>query len=283
MRAALALAALAAGWVAAIPANATWSIVAVDPETREVGVAGASCIGGVDVIGGLVPGRGVVAAQASANVAGRDLATQRLAAGVSPADILAEITDPAWDPERWFDPVGGFTRRQYAVAVLEPSPDQATFTGASTFEWAGTREGEGVAAAGNLLVGPEVVEQALLGYGAPRGDCTPRLAERLLSALEAGGVAGGDRRCSPELAALTAYLEVAAPADPPGESSLRLVIPLEDETEGRFWVQLWRFYSPKQGGPNENPVRKLRSRYLDAVGGKACLLDPAFGAYQTVP
>ena len=274
------LLAFAATCLSAAPSFATWSIVAVDSETREVGVAAASCIGGVEIIGGVVPGRGVVAAQASANLAARDLAKERIAAGTSPAAVLAEITDPTWDPDRWYDPIGGLSHRQYSVVVLDPSPDQATFTGGRTIEWAGAREGEGVAVAGNILVGPEVLERALLAYAAPPGACMPRLEERLLSALGAGADAGGDRRCQPELAALSAFLEVASASDAPGESSLRLVIPLEDEGENRIVVALWRMFVPKQGEASDNPVRKLRIRYLEGVAGVACLFDPGSDAYQ---
>ena len=90
-------------------------------------------------------------------------------------------------------------------------------------------------------------------------------------------------RCAHELAALSTYLEVAGPSDAPGESSLRLVISLEDESENRAWVQIWRFFVPREGGPAENPVRKLRSRYLEEVGAGACLFDPGSGAYRPAP
>ncbi len=72
-------------------------------------------------------------------------------------------------------------------------------------------------------------------------------------------------------------------SDPAGEPSLRLVIPLEDESENRWWVQIWRLFVPKQGGPAENPVRKLRARTLEALGGTACLFDAASGSYRPVP
>ncbi len=45
-------------------------------------------------------------------------------------------------------------------------------------------------------------------------------------------------------------------------------------------------YAPrlaKQGGPAENPVRKLRARTLEALGGTACLFDAASGSYRPVP
>lgn len=61
------------------------------------------------------------------------------------------------------------------------------------------------------------------------------------------------------------------------------MIPLEDESENRWWVQIWRLLVPKQGGPAENPVRKLRARTLEALGGTACLFDAASGSYRPVP
>ncbi len=57
----------------------TWSIVAVDPETREVGVGAATCTVGVEMVRGIVPGVGVVSAQASTNLYSRNQAVEALA------------------------------------------------------------------------------------------------------------------------------------------------------------------------------------------------------------
>jgi uncharacterized Ntn-hydrolase superfamily protein len=117
------------------PAAATWSIVAVDSKTREVGIAGASCIQGVDVIAGLVPGRGVVAAQALSNISGRDRAVEALKEGAHPDAILDEIASDTFDPRPWHR-LGGHPMRQYAIASLE-GPSQASFTGDRAYDWAG--------------------------------------------------------------------------------------------------------------------------------------------------
>ena len=53
-------------------AAATWSIVAVDPYTGEVGLAAATCNPGINFIAAVVPGKGVVAAQAETSLRGRD-------------------------------------------------------------------------------------------------------------------------------------------------------------------------------------------------------------------
>lgn len=64
-----------------VRARATYSIIALDVETGQVGGAGTSCVGSfsVYIIYGVAPGLGVVAAQASANTEARDRAVMLLA------------------------------------------------------------------------------------------------------------------------------------------------------------------------------------------------------------
>ena len=64
-------------------AFATWSIVAVDAETGEVGVGAATCTVGVELVQGIVPGVGVLAAQAYTNLLARNAATRALRSGAS--------------------------------------------------------------------------------------------------------------------------------------------------------------------------------------------------------
>ena len=77
----------------------TYSIAASDKLTREVGGAGTSCLGGQDVyvIYAAVPGRGVVHAQARYSLAGKERAAELLGDGELPADIIATITQAAFD------------------------------------------------------------------------------------------------------------------------------------------------------------------------------------------
>ncbi len=252
---------------AAAPADATWSIVAVDPATREVGVAGASCFQRVEVIGGLVPGRGAVAAQALSNLAGRAHAVARLGEGRGPRAILDEIATEVWDPTPWHT-IGGASRRQYAIASLD-GPSQETFTGEGTPGWSGGATAPGVAVTGNVLIGEAVVQESLARFVAPAPEaCEPDLADRLVGALLAGAEAGGDRRCVPELGALSAFVAVAGPEDPPGAPSLRIVVPYEGANE--LWFVLLRGFWPKRGTADENPVRRLVDVYR-AQRPEACL------------
>lgn len=54
-------------------AMATWSITAVDPKTKQVGIVGASCTDSVYGIAGIAPGKGVIAAQAMSNMQAKSL------------------------------------------------------------------------------------------------------------------------------------------------------------------------------------------------------------------
>ncbi|GAA0212349.1 DUF1028 domain-containing protein [Halobaculum roseum] len=76
------------------------------------------------------------------------------------------------------------------------------FTGDSCVPWCGSRVGSEFTVAGNMLAGPEVLEEAATAYETGDGD----VADRLVSALEAGEAAGGDERGE-----LSAALLVAAP------------------------------------------------------------------------
>ncbi len=233
---------------------ATWSIIAVDPQTREVGAAAASCIHSSEYpiawIAELLPGRGVVVAQALGNLEAKSAIADALADGASPATALGAVTRPGADAWLGLD----VSRlRQYGAVSFEAGP--ASFTGSWNGEWAGARAGDAVGVQGNLLVGPEVLEEALAAFEAAADAC---LAERLLAALEAGARAGGDRRCAPELGSLSAVLTVAQPDDARGEPSLALSETRPGEPDTGVWEELRRRFRPEPGRAEESPVRLLR-------------------------
>jgi uncharacterized Ntn-hydrolase superfamily protein len=213
------------------PASATWSVTAVDPRTREVGIAGASCTPNVMGIAGVVPGRGVIAAQALTNGAARRRGMEMLRAGASPAEIVRTVTDSVFDPV--------YPMQQYGVAALDHAP--AAYTGAETDAWRGHQVDAEVSVQGNILTGPGVVADAMAAFRAAAADSAMTLADRLLLALEAGAAAGGDARC-PGQTALSAFLIVAGPDDRRDAQHLRLYV--NGQAEG-----------------GRNPVVLLRQRY----------------------
>ncbi len=234
--------------LAPIPAAGTWSVVAVDPATREVGVAGASCIGGSQIIAALAPGRGAIAAQAMSNLAGRDVGAALLAAGIAPRAVLASVADADFDSA--FGLLPSHRLRQYGAAAL--GFEGASYTGAWTIGWAGSRTGPGVAVQGNMLVGSGVVEASFCAYQASAG-CW--LGDRLLRALEAGAGPGGDRRCEPAQAALSAFVSVARPQDRAEAPILWLTAPEQRKGEGNPVALLRRAYDAWWAGRSGLPPR----------------------------
>jgi len=157
----------------------TFSIVARDAKTGAMGVATATA---GPMVGALVPhgrhGSGVVATQAMTNpYLAIDALTQIDRSGSEAAlrDALAN------------DRQAG--RRQ--VILIDAQGSVAGWTGELCTAHAGHLLGDGVAVAGNMLAGPQVL-QAMLG--AYQQDTARSLADRLNAALVAGAAAGGDSR-----------------------------------------------------------------------------------------
>ena len=179
---ALALVACAALAVGAedAPRVATFSIVAADPRTGELGVAVQSRF---LAVGAVVPwaqaGVGAVATQALANTTYGPEGLKLLAAGKSPDDVVKTLTEK--DAERAVRQLG----------VVSADGRAATFTGAECNAWAGGRIGKNFAVQGNILAGEEVVHAMAASFEKSEGK---ELAQRLIDALAAGQLAGGDKR-----------------------------------------------------------------------------------------
>ncbi|KQB97717.1 pilus assembly protein [Loktanella sp. 1ANDIMAR09] len=158
----------------------TYSIVARDPQTGAYGVAVASRF---FAVGALVPhirgGKGAVATQAFVNPMLGVEGARRLADGETAQAILNDMI--ARD--------GGRSQRQ--IHLIDSAGHSAAHTGAECIDWAGHLIGSGVSVAGNMLAGPAVVADTLAAYEA---NLDLPFAERLLTAMEAGAAAGGDKR-----------------------------------------------------------------------------------------
>ncbi len=157
----------------------TYSIVARDPHTGELGVAVQSHWFSVGpIVPWARPGVGAVATQANVEVSYGPHALELLAEGVDAADALEQLV--AKDP-------GGPGRQ---VAVIDARGALAVHTGSSCIPFAGDIAGDQVSCQANMMASDRVWPAMLEGFEAATGP----LSERLLSALDAGEQAGGDVR-----------------------------------------------------------------------------------------
>ena len=160
----------------------TFSIAAIDPVTGESGVAVTTrnaCVG--NGVPWVRKGVGAVATQAATRTEYGHELLDLMERGVSPEEALAQRLAADDNP----------TRRQIGVIGVDGRSAQHTGTGARP--WAGNRAGPNYVAQGNILVGPEVVDAVGESFESTEG--TPRhLADRLIEALRAGQIVGGDGR-----------------------------------------------------------------------------------------
>ncbi len=157
----------------------TWSILVRDPVTGALGAAVASkffAVGAVciHVEGGVA----ALATQALVNPMYALHAMPRLREGADPAIVVGDCVVP--DP--------GGAQRQFHI--LDAGGRIAQYTGKGCVTWAGHVQGPDVSVAGNMLAGPGVVQATMDAYLKAGGP----MIERLLTAMEAGEAAGGDKR-----------------------------------------------------------------------------------------
>jgi hypothetical protein len=170
-------------------ARGTYSVVATDSMTGQVGGAVTSCVGsqGVGVVYRPSVGHGGVNAQAAANATGRDRAVVLMGMDVAPADIIQMITTSAFDAQ--------FATRQYGIVDLQGRA--AGFTGSGAQDYKEDRQNTWgrytYSIQGNILTGKAVIDQAEMGF--QNGGCD--LADKLMLTLEAGALnSQGDSRCT---------------------------------------------------------------------------------------
>lgn len=210
LAAALAAAALV---LAPAAARATFSIVAYDSTTQELGVAVQSRAFSV---GMAVPwaeaGVGAIATQASTNESFGPKGLSLLRGGKKPAAAVLKALLAA---------DSGAAHRQ--VGIVDTRGRSAAHTGKDCNAWAGHRTGPGYSIQGNILAGEAVVAEMERAFLQTKGE----LSQRLLAALEAGQAAGGDKRGQQ-----SASLLVVRPSDEYPEYRTRYVdLRVEDAKE----------------------------------------------------
>ncbi|MDM7324860.1 MAG: DUF1028 domain-containing protein [Thermus sp.] len=197
---------------------ATFSLVAQDPKTGDLGVAVASKF---LAVGSVVPfaraGVGAVATQSYANPRFGPQGLALLEQGASPEGVLEAFrrTDPQLE------------KRQFGLVTAKG--EALSFTGAECHPWAGGMGKRGLAVQGNLLAGSQVVEAMVETFFLEERTPFP---ERLLLALKAGEEAGGDKR---------------------GKQSAALLV----VGEGKGYGGLWDRYIDLRVDDHPEPVEEL--------------------------
>ena len=173
-----------------VPCFSTFSIVALDPDTGDLGVATQSRY---LAVGSVVPwarfNAGALATQAWANAS----------FGPTGLDLLEQDIGAIDTLERLIESDAGRQSRQVGVVDLDGTA--AAFTGTECQEWAGHVTGPGHVCLGNILAGEEVITAMAETFEAPGAE---DFAGKLLAALTAGQEAGGDRRGMQSAALLVA-------------------------------------------------------------------------------
>lgn len=194
--------------------RATFSIVAVDTSSGEVGAAGGSCIANVkQLINGMIRGKGAIHTQSW-------LHPDNMANGLS----LMYYDSTAESILTWLienDADGEEFKRQYGIATLAGEGNSASYTGPACYHERLDLSGPGYAIQGSLLISQDVItnmESAFLASDGP-------LEEKLMAALNAADIAGADSRCmSCSKPAISAFITVMR-LDDVGEPYLNLNVP----------------------------------------------------------
>jgi uncharacterized Ntn-hydrolase superfamily protein len=233
----------------------TWSIIARDEKTGNLGIAVASKF---FAVGACIPygasGVGAIATQALLNSLYGTHGLRLLREGMPPEDVVRRLV--AND--------SGQEHRQ--LHVMDARGTTAAHTGTACVPWCGHIEARHVSIAGNMLAGADILDDTAAAYQA---NATLPFAQRLVAAMQAGERAGGDKR-GKQSAALVIHGEEEWP-----DLDLRVddhPDPLAElerlERISREYFVHFRKFVPRRG----DPVGVVDRRVIEAGITKA--LDP---------
>ena len=180
----------------------TFSIVAIDPETGEVGSAGASCIAGSIIISDIHPGVGAIHTQSYWNGANQNNASDLMDEGASPAEIIDYLINN--------DIGNNPSIRQYGIVDLFEGGRSAAYTGENCSDYKGHILGDTYSIQGNILLGSEILENMENQFLNTQGD----LSQKLMASLQGANIPGADTRCLDDnISSLSAFIRLAKQND----------------------------------------------------------------------
>jgi uncharacterized Ntn-hydrolase superfamily protein len=158
----------------------TWSIIARDPLTGQIGIAVATKFFAVGArVPHIAPGIGGVATQALVNPYYGIDGVRLLREGKAPGEVIATLI------------AADDGRESRQLHIMDAGGRIAAHTGRECVDWCGHLEGRGFSIAGNMLAGPQVLGDTANAYVANE---KLAFAQRLIAAMKAGEAAGGDKR-----------------------------------------------------------------------------------------
>ena len=217
---------------------ATFSIVATDSQTGEIGSAGGSCIANSIIISDIHPGVGAIHTQSYWLSVNQQYASTLMEEGYSPEEIISllEENDAQNNPAirqygiadlgiennygmlyeqecneigntQWY---GNSGSNETALCTDIPYPRSASFTGENCSSWKGHINGIDYAIQGNILLNEDVLLNMENNFLLKNGP----LDQKLMAALQGAKIPGADTRCLDEgISTLSAFIRVAKPTD----------------------------------------------------------------------
>ena len=180
----------------------TFSIVAVDTTTNEVGSAGASCIGNSVIISDIHPNLGAIHTQSYYVQSNQNYASELMDLGLSPYEIIQMLEEN--------DIQNNPGIRQYGVVDLIDGGRSAAFTGENCIDYKGHIIGPNYSIQGNILIG----EYALLQMEQNFINTQGTLADKLMAAMQGANLPGADTRCLEDsISSLSSFIRVAKSED----------------------------------------------------------------------
>lgn len=212
-----------------IKAQDTFSIIAVDPITGEVGSIGASCVTGASGqfdtwVTDIIPGKGGVNSQAYICIPNSNLQTAiaKMEEGLSPQEIIDWLllndncSSQNYNPEY----------RQYGIVDLDGNgdPRAAGWTGNMADDYKEDRQGIDFSVQGNILLDVSVIDNMTANMNSTDGT----LADKLMAGLQGANIPGADSRClNNGTSSRAAWFVVYKADDEPGNPYLRIVVPTQ--------------------------------------------------------
>jgi uncharacterized Ntn-hydrolase superfamily protein len=235
----------------------TWSIIARDPQTGQIGIAVATRFFAVGArVPHIAPGLGGIATQALVNPYYGIDGVKLLREGRSPREVIDTLiaTDDG--------------REARQLHVMDAQGRIAAHTGKECIDWCGHIQGDGFSLAGNMLARAAVLDDTAKAYTA---NAALPFAQRLIAAMKAGEAAGGDKRGKQSAALLIHSEEEWSDLDLRVDDHTDPLAELErlEQVSRERWVHFRPFLPTRKNPAGITDRAVIDARVAAATTGKA--------------